>query len=1206
MKVDGFKKFIFSGAIILLLAPLFVFGQESQAMLKEKQALDILSIIGKDPLSRAQFETINDALYWPEKDYARHSGAIVLTKQTILKSNLDYWLVKMPVEFSKRFIKAVYKLLPLVAYGDFSGAVDLIEKYTVEQANNYINNWLQENQTLIGSGIGQYDFVSFKGNYQVINIPYIIVYSPIDANKAKIVVEFYSQKAIEPPVGTSPSGLAGALQNPQSNCWLWDSWLIKERQGNNDGKIEPFIVRVKGQIIKDKYGNFTWDKTAGQATVEVEFGKPVPEIDQSDVILKTLEANKSQGFLKDKINEIKKKAQGIVDLVNNFFSVFNSSKPQAQISSFTGEGPLEVTGWQEGLDDIAQQGQIIAQHTEEIVTEENATSMEQMVEKMEKAVEVIIAVATTSEQNVASLASSSQASFTQPTTTLCLKATTQESAFDKVIFNEIAWMGTTKSSSDEWIELKNISVSSVDLNGWQIFNKSQNIKIIFSTSTIVKAGDLFLLERTDDNSVANIKADYIYTGALSNTDEAVYLVDANCVLQDKIKTSPYWQEGDNITKETMERNQFYGWQTSSVVGGTPKAKNSIGKTKPITSGGGSASANSQFSITNFQNATSTATTTGVATSTQQATTTLATTTQQATSTIQAPQVLIVEIQIEDGLSTQNDFIKLFNQSTSLYVDISGWQLKKRTSGTTESSIKSFSSSGEYSIQPQEYFIWMNSAYELTTTTKPNATTTQKISENNSIALLNTNDEIVDQVAWGSSTNPFVEGTAFLENPNENQNLLRKFSTSTSQYQDTNDNSQDFELASISTSSVQEQPEILLPAITNLMAVPSTVRGAVDLFWTCPTTAIAYIIKKSEQEITTTTWDLALTISQNIVPKMPGEIEFLQVDGLEVNKKTYFAIKYLGLPYGTSTISDNFSVKAWPGFGDNNDGTLTDLRTGLEWFKDASSSMNNFGASTTQDGAIEFITNQQTEWRLPNFKELASLFDYKIGGGQVEKQFENIEKQKYWSSSKRMTNHPDWGVVPQYDGWPFDFNNGKVEASSYQTGQNSAFYPFMAVKNQGIKGGLTDNDFDFIDNNDQTITDNRTGLMWLNSMLAQTINNRKTWNQAWHFANNAVLCNDGTLQGTYSVAGDCSNNGGAKYSDWRMPNIQEIIELTKLNIKDGIPVILPPLSGGVSSYWSATLFDENKAWYVNDGAYYGSVDYLSKTAEAFNIQLVRED
>src|SRR3989344_4419684 len=41
-----------------------------------------------------------------------------------------------------------------------------------------------------------------------------------------------------------------------------------------------------------------------------------------------------------------------------------------------------------------------------------------------------------------------------------------------VIINEVAWMGGLESQdlsySDEWIELRNISSSSVDISGWQI------------------------------------------------------------------------------------------------------------------------------------------------------------------------------------------------------------------------------------------------------------------------------------------------------------------------------------------------------------------------------------------------------------------------------------------------------------------------------------------------------------------------------------------------------------------------------------------------------------------------------------------------------------------------------------------------------------------------------------------------------------------
>ncbi len=254
-------------------------------------------------------------------------------------------------------------------------------------------------------------------------------------------------------------------------------------------------MRVKGQVVKDKYGDFCWDKTAvdiryQQPSVEVEFGKPVPEIDQSDIILKDLQANQSQGFLKDKIKQIKQTAQGIVDQIKGFLAIF---KPQAQISSFIGDAPLEATdpralptGWDESLDNITEQSDLIASQAEQIITQENATTIEEDLLKIKAGLEQAIRekqaeldqllLDDLADENTTT---SLETPFLtgQATTTLCNQATNQEPAFEKVIFNEIAWMGTTKSASDEWIELKSISIKPVDLNGWQIFNKSQNLKI---------------------------------------------------------------------------------------------------------------------------------------------------------------------------------------------------------------------------------------------------------------------------------------------------------------------------------------------------------------------------------------------------------------------------------------------------------------------------------------------------------------------------------------------------------------------------------------------------------------------------------------------------------------------------------------------------------------------------------------------------------
>ncbi len=149
---------------------------------------------------------------------------------------------------------------------------------------------------------------------------------------------------------------------------------------------------------------------------------------------------------------------------------------------------------------------------------------------------------------------------------------------DQVIINEVAWMGTDNSSNNEWIELKNISDSAVSLSGWQVLDKEKQIKVIFDSGDL-QPGEFYLLERTDDDSVPGIAADLIYTGGLNNNNEALYLFNNDCQLQDKVEADPDWPAGDNEEKRTMERGEDLLWHTFSGeeegdIKGTPKAENS--------------------------------------------------------------------------------------------------------------------------------------------------------------------------------------------------------------------------------------------------------------------------------------------------------------------------------------------------------------------------------------------------------------------------------------------------------------------------------------------------------------------------------------------------------------------------------------------------------------------------------------------------------
>jgi hypothetical protein len=103
----------------------------------------------------------------------------------------------------------------------------------------------------------------------------------------------------------------------------------------------------------------------------------------------------------------------------------------------------------------------------------------------------------------------------------------------------------------------------------------------------------------------------------------------------------------------------------------------------------------------------------------------------------------------------------------------------------------------------------------------------------------------------------------------------------------------------------------------------------------------------------------------------------------------------------------------PRFADNGDGTVTDHLTGLIWLKnadcfgdlnwnDALEASNNLadGDCGLSDGSVP------GDWRLPNVRELHSLYDFgTYGQWQPPGPFTGVQKGKYWSS----TAHPEVGL-----------------------------------------------------------------------------------------------------------------------------------------------------------------------------------------------------
>src|SRR3989344_5263102 len=94
-------------------------------------------------------------------------------------------------------------------------------------------------------------------------------------------------------------------------------------------------------------------------------------------------------------------------------------------------------------------------------------------------------------------------------------ATVKAANSSDIIINELAWMGSTNSANDEWIELFNKSDGPIDLSGWTL--KSDDEKLKINLKGIIAPKSFYLLERTDNNSVSTTVDDLIYKGALTNT-----------------------------------------------------------------------------------------------------------------------------------------------------------------------------------------------------------------------------------------------------------------------------------------------------------------------------------------------------------------------------------------------------------------------------------------------------------------------------------------------------------------------------------------------------------------------------------------------------------------------------------------------------------------------------------------------------------------
>ena len=195
------------------------------------------------------------------------------------------------------------------------------------------------------------------------------------------------------------------------------------------------------------------------------------------------------------------------------------------------------------------------------------------------------------------------------------------------------------------------------------------------------------------------------------------------------------------------------------------------------------------------------------------------------------------------------------------------------------------------------------------------------------------------------------------------------------------------------------------------------------------------------------------------------------------------------------------------FTDNGDGTVTDNVTGLMWQQEDDNIKRTDAEAVTYCRDLGLST--YSDWRVPTKKELISIVNYGTDSPAIHSIYfpnTNYKLSQYdytlnWyrTSTKYVRGGGFWYV---------DFRYGRAITG---IGGDGSLYV------RCVRGDQLPNP-SFTDNNDGTVTDNVTGLMW----QKEDDDNVRDWEAALSY---------------------CESLSLAGFSDWRLPNIKELDSIT---------------------------------------------------------------
>ncbi|MFK5985558.1 MAG: DUF1566 domain-containing protein [Pseudomonadota bacterium] len=226
----------------------------------------------------------------------------------------------------------------------------------------------------------------------------------------------------------------------------------------------------------------------------------------------------------------------------------------------------------------------------------------------------------------------------------------------------------------------------------------------------------------------------------------------------------------------------------------------------------------------------------------------------------------------------------------------------------------------------------------------------------------------------------------------------------------------------------------------------------------------------------------------------------------------------------------------PSYTNNDDGTISDNITGLVWQKNPDTNGDGTIDSTdklTQAAAVSYCSNlilaNQSDWRLPDIKTMYSLIDFSGEdvsnySGSDSSGLNPFINNNYFDFAYGDSSVGERLIDVQYatstlyvsttmngDETMFGVNlaDGRIKGYPITIGNNGKTFSVQCVR--GDENYTTNN---FIDNNDNTVSDKASTLMWQKNDSLLT----KEWDAAISY---------------------CESDNTAGYLDWRLPNAKEL-------------------------------------------------------------------